>query len=237
MRSLLFALSLPLAASVINSTSVSTDCHWIGGFPFPNQVDIVLTGLNTTPTCPVNYQGGSGTASSTVNGADATAVAHIGGGYPGSATAQAQAGFEVNGVAVQDGLLPLHFMTVWNLLTDDSLATISVAFYFNGLQVGGFDERKTGAGEVWPPNVVSNFLEAVTSGEQYTFGAQATAQAQGVYDAWATVEVSDDAPVEIVGVPEPGTLLLMGIVLLVWIFGASFWSLWAWAVWKVWRRK
>jgi len=47
--------------------------------------------------------------------------------------AQANAGFEVSGVATQDGLLPLNFVTHWDLLTDVSIAQISVTFYFNGV--------------------------------------------------------------------------------------------------------
>jgi len=138
MRLPLFVLALPLGASpIVNSTSVQTTCQWIGNPP--NQPDITLTsssglGSSSTGPCPAGYVGGEATATSAVLGpADVKAVARSEGVRESSAMAQANAGFEVSGVATQDGLLPLNFVTHWDLLTDVSIAQISVTFYFNGV--------------------------------------------------------------------------------------------------------
>jgi hypothetical protein len=139
-----------------------------------------------------------------VSGADALANASIGETGIGVGEAQANAGFEVSGVALDGGFLPFEFLTIWNLLTNESFAQMSVSFYFNDVQIGGFTHRMTGAGETFPQETISSFLEPVFAGEAYTYGALAMVQAgPQVYVAFATAEVQSL-------VPEPGTIFLAG---------------------------
>ena len=37
--------------------------------------------------------------------------------------------------------MPLDFLILWGKFTDDSLAQLSVTFYFNGVQIGEFAEQ------------------------------------------------------------------------------------------------
>jgi hypothetical protein len=212
MRLLLFILSLPLGASpIINSTFAQTTCHWIGGQPF--QPDLMLTnsggsGSTSSVSCPVNYRGSLSEASITVSGADVIAKAHTAGDSAVFPTgAQANAGFEVFGVAPQDGFLSLDFVTFWGLLTDEAVAQITVAFYFNGVQIGGFTQKHSGAGGPFQQETISNFVQPVQAGETYSFAAQAMAEAGGSNSAQATVEVQT-------ATPEPGTIFSVGSVCL-----------------------
>jgi hypothetical protein len=211
MRLLLFVLTLPLGASpIINSTSVQTTCVWIG--PLPVQPDITLNASSgsgsSSESCPVNYGGPSTSASSTVSGADATATAQMSGIGIGNGEPQANAGFDVSGLAQQSGSLPLEFVTSWRLQTDDSFAQISVTFYFNGVPIGGFTKNQSGAGDTFLQESISNFVEPVVASEAYTFSAEAVAEVGPDFNsAFSTVEVQD-------AIPEPDTIFLVGFVCL-----------------------
>ena len=210
MRLLLFLIALPLAASPIaNSTSVQSTCVWIGPPPF--QPDIMLSAFSGSGSshvsCPVNFAGTSPSASSTVSGTDAIATAQQNfGNQLASGNAQAYAGFEVSGVAAQDGFLPLNFVTFWRLIQDVALSEMSVMFYFNGVQIGGFSPLDD-THDTFPQETISNFVEPVHAGETYTFDAQAMAEVGGTYEAFATVEVQT-------AIPEPSTIFLVGLVCL-----------------------
>jgi hypothetical protein len=81
---------------------------------------------------------------------------------------------------------------------------MNVAFYFNGVQIGGFSQKHSGAGGP-EEQTVSSFVEPVTAGEAYTFGAEGMAQAGlGSNEANAIVEVQ--------AAPEPATIFLAGLV-------------------------
>src|ERR1700675_2927639 len=113
MRFLLCILALPLMASpIVNSTSVQTTCEWVGFPPAPPVTLNDSSGLGSSQvSCPAGYLGPNASAGSTVNGLDAIATASISEAGIGSANAQANAGFEASGIAVQTGDLALGFIT------------------------------------------------------------------------------------------------------------------------------
>jgi hypothetical protein len=101
--------------------------------------------------------------------------------------------------------LALDFVTSWYQIEDVAFNRMTVMFYFDGVQIGGF--TNFGGHNGFPQKTITHFVEPVLAGDRYTFGAEAVAEVSGSQFSLATVEVQT-------AIPEPATIFLVGLVCL-----------------------